>query len=44
MRVIRRNLSGTNKSLLVVAWYLQQKGLKVLVATRDRELMEICRS
>jgi len=42
-KVIRRNLSGTDKSLLVVAWYLQREGLKVLVATRDRELMEACR-
>ena len=41
-KVIRRNLSGTDKSLLVVAWYLQREGLKVLVATRDRELIEAC--
>lgn len=42
-RVIRGSLSGTDKSLLAVAWYLQQEGLKVLVATRDQELMEACR-
>ena len=43
-KVIKRNLSGTDMGLLVVAWYLQEKeGLKVLVATRDRELMEACR-
>ena len=40
--MIRRNLSGTDKSLLIAAWYLQREGLKVLVATRDRELMETC--
>lgn|GEM_PF-2276469 len=43
-KVIRRGLSGTDMGLLVVAWYLQEKeGLKVLVATRDRKLMEACR-
>jgi len=43
-KVIKRNLSGTDMGLLVVAWYLKEKeGLEVLVATRDLELMEACR-
>jgi len=42
-KVIRRGLSGTDMGLLVVAWYFQEReGLKVLVATRDRELIEAC--
>jgi hypothetical protein len=31
-------LSGTDKCLVLVAWYLQQNGLNVSVATEDEAL------
>jgi hypothetical protein len=35
-------LSGTDKCLVLVAWYLQQNGLNVSVATEDEALARMC--
>jgi len=47
-KVLRRKLmredglSGTDKCLVLVAWYLQQNGLNVSVATEDEALARMC--
>jgi hypothetical protein len=37
-----RELSGTDKCLILVAWHMQQNGLNVSVATEDAALARMC--